>query len=108
MPRDMNASDEGTNYTTDHETIRQWAEEREGQPAAVKGTGQGEDPGIIRIDFPGYSGEKSLERLSWDEWFEKFDENDLALAYQETTQAGERSNFNKLVKRKTAQDRVDE
>ncbi|APR80476.1 1,4-alpha-glucan branching enzyme [Minicystis rosea] len=94
-----------TKWTTDHETIRQWAEERGAVPSAVKGTGSGDDPGIIRLDFPGYSGEGSLEPIEWDEWFEKLDENDLALLYQEETAEGEPSNFNKLVKRETVEER---
>lgn len=37
--------------TTDHETIRQWAEERGGRPAVVKSTHKpGQCTGIIRID----------------------------------------------------------
>ncbi len=87
------------NTTTDHDTIRGWAEARGGKPAAVSATGSDGDPGIIRIDFPGYSGDGSLEEISWDEWFEKFDENNLALVYQETTADGVQSNFNKLVSR---------
>ena len=71
--------------------IQQWAEERGAKPSAVKGTGGGDNPGIIRLDFPGYSGEGKLEEISWDEWFEKFDENELALLYQEETATGERS-----------------
>jgi hypothetical protein len=92
-------------WTTDHDFIRSWAEERGATPAAVKGTGDDEDPGIIRLDFPGYSGEGKLEPISWEEWFVKFDENGLALLYQEETAEGERSNFNKLVKRETAEER---
>lgn len=88
--------------TQDHEEIRRWAEERGGKPSHVKSTGSGEDPGILRIDFPGYSGEGSLETISWDEWFEKFDESNLALLYEEETAAGERSNFNKIVSAQTA------
>lgn len=43
--------------TTDHDEIRQWAEARNGRPAVVKSTrGKGDDTGILRIDFPGYSG----------------------------------------------------
>ncbi len=43
--------------TTDHETIRKWVEERGGYPASVKGTPEkGERAGLLRIDFPGYSG----------------------------------------------------
>ncbi len=88
--------------TTDHDTIRRWAEERGGKPARVKGTGGDNDPGMIRIDFPGYSGEGKLEEIPWEDWFKKFDESNLALVYEEHTSAGERSNFNKLVGRETA------
>ena len=88
--------------TTDHDEIRRWAEERGGVPAHVKQTGKGKDPGILRIDFPGYSGEGSLEEISWEEWLQKFDENGLALLYQENTANGRRSNFNKIVSRDTA------
>jgi hypothetical protein len=88
--------------STDHDEIRQWAEERGAKPSCVRGTGDEGDIGMIRLDFPGYSGEESLEHISWDEWFEKFDERGLALLHQETTAGGERSNFNKLVSRETA------
>jgi hypothetical protein len=85
--------------TTDHGIIRKWAEARGGKPAHVKSTGKKGDVGILRIDFPGYSGQGSLEEISWDEFFEKFDESELALVYQEETASGERSNFNKLISR---------
>lgn len=83
--------------TTDHETIRHWAEERGGHPAAVKDTQGGGQAGILRIDFPDYSGEESLEEISWDEFFGKFDDSHLLFVYQETTKSGQKSNFNKLV-----------
>ena len=47
----------------------------------------------------GYSGEGKLEEISWEEFFEKFDEQELALVYQEKTADGKKSNFNKLVSR---------
>ena len=90
-----------SNTTTDHETIRQWAEARGAKPSAVKGTGGGEDTGIIRLDFPGYSGEGRLEEISWDDFFEKFEESKLALIYQDETTDGKKSNFNKLVSRES-------
>jgi hypothetical protein len=65
---------------TDYEEIREWAERRNARPARVKGTGGGEDTGMIRLDFPGYSGEDSLQPISWDDWFEKFDESGLRRA----------------------------
>src|SRR5688572_12596070 len=87
--------------TTDHEQIRRWAEERGGHPATVKTrTKKDKDYiGIIRIDFPGYSGENTLQEITWDQFFEKFDEKNLAFVYQEKTAEGELSRFNKLVSR---------
>ena len=86
--------------TTDHDTIRKWVEERGGRPAGVKGTGGGDDPGILRIDFPGYGAEEeSLEPISWDDFFKKFEQNKLAFLYQDETAGGEESPFFKFVKR---------
>ena len=85
--------------TTDHEEIRRWAEERGAKPACVRGTGGRGDTGMIRLDFPGYSGEESLQEIPWKEWFKAFDENNLAIVLQDTTKDGEPSNFNKLVSR---------
>jgi hypothetical protein len=85
--------------TTDHDTIRRWVEERGGRPAAVKGTGNGDDAGILRIDFPGRGDDDSLEEISWDEFFEKFEDSNLAFLYQDTTKDGEESRFSKLVRR---------
>ena len=89
---------------TEHEEIRQWAEERGARPACVRGTGSGDDIGMIRLDFPGYSGQDSLQSIEWDEWFQKFDENNLALLVQDKTARGQKSNFNKLVSRDTAEE----
>lgn len=88
--------------TTDHDEIRRWAEQRGAKPACVKGTGGKGEPGMIRLDFPGFSGSESLQHISWDEWFQAFDANDLALVYQDRSADGARSNFNKLIARDTA------
>ena len=85
--------------TTDHEEIRRWVDERGGRPARVKETGSGDDPGVLRIDYPGRGDDDSLEEISWDDWFEAFEENDLAFLYQEETKEGEQSRFSKLVSR---------
>jgi hypothetical protein len=77
--------------TTDHEEIRRWAEERGAHPACVKGTGDKGDVGMLRLDFPGYSGKQSLQPIGWDEFFEKFDERGLALLFQEKHRAGKRA-----------------
>ncbi len=85
--------------TTDHDEIRRWAESRDGSPARVRGTGDDDDPGILRIDFPGGAGEDELEHISWDEWFAKFDQQGLAAIIQDEKTSGESSTFIKLVNR---------
>lgn len=89
----------GTDYeakrTRDHEEIRRWAQERGGTPAMVEGTE------ILRFDFdePDESGDEALRRVSWDEFFRVFDDRDLEFLYQEHTQGGRPSRFNKFVNR---------
>jgi hypothetical protein len=85
--------------TTDHDTIKKWVEERGGSPASVKGTAADDEAGVLRIDFPGYSGQDRLEHISWDEFFEKFDEKKLAFLYQDEMRDGEESRFFKFVSR---------
>jgi hypothetical protein len=82
--------------TTDHDTIKQWVEARGGHPARVKGTGGKRDAGLLRIDYPGYSGEDTLETIDWSEFFEKFEQSGLAFLYE----TDKDSRFSKLVERK--------
>lgn len=92
-------ADNESKQTTDHDEIRRWAEERGGSPATVKGTESGgEDAGILRIDFPGGE-EDRLVAISWAEWFDKLDEENLAFLYQEQVKSGDESRFFKLVRR---------
>ena len=81
--------------TTNHDVIREWAEERGAQPASVPGSEHDDHRGVLRFDFPGYGGE-SLEHISWDEWFDAFDERSLNFLYQEQRKDGQRSNFFQL------------
>lgn len=85
--------------TQDHEEIRRWAEARGAQPAEVASTHRKNEPGILRFCFPDAPNrnDSSLKEISWEEFFEKFDENNLELVYQEKTADGKISNFNKLV-----------
>ena len=55
----------------------------------------------MRIDFPGGAGENQLEHISWEEWFETFDDAKLAFLYQEQKASGEDSTFFKLVSRES-------
>ena len=89
-------ADRNSHTTTDHEAIRQWVEARGGKPARVRSTGSG-GGGLLRIEFD--DSEDDLEPISWDEFFDAFEENDLAFLYQEETEDGSESRFNKLVSR---------
>ena len=57
--------------TTDHDTIRRWADAKGGKPAAVDRTHKDGDVGIIRIMFPKSprSEHENLVEISWDEFF---------------------------------------
>ena len=91
-------SSHSSKTATDLEEIKKWAEKRGGKPTKVKGAGNDSaGEGLLRIDFPGYSGENSLEEISWEEWYEIFQKNELAFLYQEETAAGKESRFFKLI-----------
>lgn len=107
MPR-THVKESTSETTTDHETIRQWAEARNGRPARARETAgkssKGKTGGVLRIDFG--RPEAALEPISWDEFFEIFEENQLAFLYQEHAKDGETSRFFKFVARDDRGDRA--
>lgn len=97
----MSKTERSATTTTSHEEIRKWVEKRGGHPAIVKDTADnGRQGAMIRIDFDDPDGSKDtgLKRVSWDEFFEIFDNNDLAFLRQDLPD----SRFNKFVQRQTA------
>ncbi len=88
--------------TTDHDTIRKWAEQHGGKPAAVDRTHQKGDVGIIRVMFPKAPNSEHghLVEISWDEFFKEFDDRELALLYDP------KSMFSKIIGRDTADKRA--
>jgi hypothetical protein len=87
--------------TTDHDTIRSWAESKGGKPAAVDRTHKGGDVGIIRIMFPDaqQSEHESIVEISWDEFFKDFEGRQLAPLHDKD------GLFSKIVGRDTAERR---
>jgi hypothetical protein len=83
--------------TTNHKTIREWADKRGGVPATVRNTRSGDEAGVLRLDFE--PRDKSLEQIDWETFFEKFDREELAFLYQESTSDGSTSRFHKFVNR---------
>jgi hypothetical protein len=67
--------------TTDHEEIRRWVEERGGRPALAPDQ---DEPFGLRIEFPEDRGkEDELLLISWEEFFQKFDEDNLVFLYRD-------------------------
>ncbi len=81
----------GRLITTDHEEIRSWAEERGGSPGVMTK--------YLGIDFPGHTGRLSMDPITWKKFFEQFEEQELALLYQDETRSGKTSRSYRLVKR---------
>ncbi|HUD95296.1 hypothetical protein [Sphingobium sp.] len=86
--------------TTDHSTIRKWAEDRGGRPAVVRT--KGDKGGVLRFDFG--EKEESLEEIDWSEFFAIFDESDIELLYQDKASNGTTSRFFKFVRKDEADD----
>lgn len=71
--------------------IRQWAEQRKATPATAP-FGQDAAERVLRFDFPdAESG--ALQPVSWDEFFQIFDERELVFIFQQHMTAGEVSDF---------------
>ncbi|MEX2543103.1 MAG: hypothetical protein WD314_14950 [Trueperaceae bacterium] len=83
--------------TIDHDTIRRWAEERDGYAATVTGSHSGEEPGVLRI---GFEGDEGLERIGWDAFFEKFEEKALAMRYHNEPPESGSDRFHEFFKRR--------
>ena len=96
------ASGTESKTTTNHDEIQKWVEKRGGHAARVKGTETKQSVGVLRIDYPGYSGEETLESIEWDDFFQAFERNKLAFLYQDRTKDGAESRFSKLIDRETA------
>ncbi len=81
--------------TTDHAFIRAWAESRDGRPGVLEGRSSSNGGRLLRFDFG--TPETGLAEIAWDEFFDIFEAEKLALEYRETP--GMTSRFYKLVPR---------
>lgn len=90
-----------SNTTHDHQEIRHWVEKRGGVPAKVKDAESGDDyTGLLKIRFLAEGDvDDQLEQISWEDFFEDLDENNLDFLYDDQEVNGELSNFYKFVSR---------
>lgn len=86
--------------TTDLNTIKNWAESRSGVPAVIKDTDKGSGGGVLRIHFPHNSPDpESFDEISWEQFKNRFENNKLAMVYQEKRENGSNSTFYKFIDR---------
>ena len=79
----------------DHNEIRAFADKTGGKPSVVADTeDSSKGPGVLRFDHG--RDNDGLEEISWDRFFEIFEEQGLALMLDAS---GDNPNFNKFVSR---------
>lgn len=81
--------------TIDHGFIRAWAEARDGRPGMIEGRVSATGAPLLRFDFG--TPEPGLMEIAWDEFFQVFEADRLALEFREVP--GHVSRFYKLVPR---------
>ncbi|WP_244597110.1 hypothetical protein [Ochrobactrum soli] len=88
-----------------HDAIREWAALRNGNPAFVITSVDLDEPPLLRIVFePEFFADverpldaTGLEVVEWDDWFEVFDQQGLAMLVA-TPQPGKLDNFYQVLK----------
>ena len=94
---------------TDHQAIRDWAAARSGFPAVIDSSPAGGVQPMLRLVFDqhAYEDQDRPERppnaggydlVEWDEWFQIFDERQLALVVA-VEQPGLRESFHEIIRR---------
>ncbi|EAU43238.1 hypothetical protein FP2506_10351 [Fulvimarina pelagi HTCC2506] len=79
---------------TDHDAIKAWAAENKGRPSVVSDTKGDGGSGLLRFDHG--QDNDGLEPISWERFFEIFEEQNLALLVDDS---GDNSQFSKFVSR---------
>jgi hypothetical protein len=75
--------------TTDHQEIKKWAEKFKGKPEIIPNSETETGAIGIRIDFPGkmddtyLSDDHKPKHISWDEFFRIFEDEGLAMEYED-------------------------
>lgn len=86
--------------TTDQTKIIKWTEKRGGKPAIVDTKKDARSTaGVLKIKFSDSKNE-SLSTISWDNFFEIFESNQLEFLFQEATKDGDQSRFFKFIQKK--------
>ncbi len=82
--------------TVNHEAVRSWIEEHNGHPVVVRGTDGDIAEGTLSLVFDDAS---RYEEIAWEEFFDRFDADNLAFCYKDGVQRGQEAEAYKLIDR---------
>ncbi len=87
--------------TTDHQAIKEWVSRRDGRPAIAKRPEEVSHLRLLHVTFPHTSEAEAVVEITWDEFFEVFEEKELAfLRYsQDELIIGDEAHFYQFVNR---------
>lgn len=90
--------------TTDHAEIQKWAAKYDGKPQLIDDMDAKGDQIGLRIDFPGRKddplfGKDKIRDISWEEFFEKFEELELGFIYDDIENLKDPGSVSRFVKR---------
>ena len=80
--------------THDHAEIKNWIKARDGRPAMLK-----DEPNALTLRFKELES-GAMKLISWTKFFQRFEEDNLALVYQEVGDGGEIRSFCRLLPRR--------
>ncbi len=83
--------------TIDRNIIRKWAQARHGWPALVKKVTSAGIEMVLSFVFPDNEPLETVRKISWEEFFEKFDQQHLAFVYQESDRNRELSYYYEFI-----------
>jgi hypothetical protein len=84
--------------TTDHSTIRRWADRRDGVPVSATPVGDVE-AGALSIAFT--ESTTGAVAIPWERFFRRFEEANLAFVYEAEAYDGDTSHVYEFVDRRT-------
>lgn len=82
--------------TTEHDESKSWVAEQDG-PVSAKGTETNDAVCVLQMNFSGGAGSDDFEEITRFDWFERFEQKNLAILSQQEKVSGEESTFLALV-----------
>lgn len=84
--------------TTNHKEVKLWVEERKGMPSILKETSPEASNQILRIYFGNNPANGAdMKSITWNKFFEEFENNNLAFVYRHENFGGQNSTFHRFV-----------